>query len=102
MRRARRLELGSVADAVAGLRAAIETPLGALVGGRRLRDLRPADRLDELAFEFPLVGGDDPSGRLTLARSPPFCASTCDPGTRSPGTPTGLTTRRCARASAAI
>ena len=62
----RRLELGSVADAVAGLRAAIETPLGPLVDGLRLRDLRPGDRLDELGFELPLVGGDDPSGRLTL------------------------------------
>ncbi len=62
----RRLELGSVAAAVTGLRAAIETPLGPLVDGLRLRDLRPADRLDELGFELPLVGGDDPSGRLTL------------------------------------
>jgi exodeoxyribonuclease V beta subunit len=32
----------------------------------RLRDLASADRLDELGFELPLVGGDDPSGRLTL------------------------------------
>ncbi len=62
----RRLDLGSTVDAVAGLRAAIETPLGPLVGGIRLRDLERADRLDELGFELPLVGGDDPSGRLTL------------------------------------
>ena len=27
---------------------------------------RRADRLDELAFELPLVGGDDPTGRLAL------------------------------------
>ena len=60
------LKLTSSAEAVTGLRAAIETPLGALVGGRRLRDIERADRLDELEFELPLVGGDDPSGRLTL------------------------------------
>ncbi len=62
----RRLDIGSVTDAVAGLRAAIETPLGPLVDGLRLRDLHAVDRLDELGFELPLVGGDDPSGRLTL------------------------------------
>ncbi len=62
----RRLELGSTVDAVAGLRAAIETPLGGLVDGIRLRDVARADRLDELGFELPLVGGDDPSGQLTL------------------------------------
>ena len=33
---------------VAGLRAAIETPLGPLLGGRALRDIERADRLDEL------------------------------------------------------
>ena len=33
-----------------------------------LRDVTRADRLDELNFELPLVGGDDPSGpALTLA-----------------------------------
>jgi exodeoxyribonuclease V beta subunit len=57
--RARRsLEIGPVADVVAGLRAAIETPLGPLTGGLRLRDVARADRLDELAFELPLAGGD--------------------------------------------
>ena len=52
---------------IAGLAAAIETPLGPLVGDLRLRDLEPADRLDELHFELPLVGGDDPSATLTVA-----------------------------------
>ena len=47
-------------------RAAIETPLGPLVGDLRLRDIARADRLDELSFELPLVGGDDPTGRLAL------------------------------------
>jgi exodeoxyribonuclease V beta subunit len=47
---------------VAGLQAAIETPLD----GYRLRDLARADRLDELDFELPLVGGDTPTSRLAL------------------------------------
>ena len=49
-----------------GLRAAIETPLGPLVGEARLRDLGRGDRLDELSFELPLAGGEEPSGELTL------------------------------------
>ncbi len=40
-----------------GLEAALATPLGAPFGVR-LADLAPADRLDELAFELPLAGGD--------------------------------------------
>ena len=43
-----------------GLRAAIETPLGPLLGGCALRDIARADRLDELDFELPLAGGDQP------------------------------------------
>jgi exodeoxyribonuclease V beta subunit len=63
----RRVELGDAGAVVAGLRAAVETPLGPAVGGMRLRDVTRADRLDELDFELPLVGGDDPSGpALTL------------------------------------
>ena len=60
----RAVDIGDAAATVAGLRAAIETPLDA--GGLRLRDLARADRLDELDFEFPLVGGDEPTGRLAL------------------------------------
>jgi exodeoxyribonuclease V beta subunit len=64
----RRVELGDLAGVVAGLRAAIETPLGPMAGGIALRDVVRADRLDELDFELPLVGGDDPSGpALTLS-----------------------------------
>jgi exodeoxyribonuclease V beta subunit len=60
------LAAGEPAVLAAGLRAAIETPMGPVVDELRLRDVRRADRMDELAFELPLVGGDDPSGRLTL------------------------------------
>ncbi|MEA2480528.1 MAG: exodeoxyribonuclease beta subunit, partial [Thermoleophilaceae bacterium] len=60
------VEIGDQAVAVAGLRAAIETPLGPLLGDLRLRDLGRADRLDELDFELPLAGGDEPTARLTL------------------------------------
>jgi exodeoxyribonuclease V beta subunit len=64
----RRVELGDVNAVVPGLRAAIETPLGPLAGRVALRSVARADRLDELDFELPLVGGDDPSGpTLTLA-----------------------------------
>ena len=48
---------------MAGLAAAIETPLG---DGLRLRDVVRADRLDELEFELPLAGGDSPTGELVL------------------------------------
>jgi exodeoxyribonuclease V beta subunit len=62
----RSLDLGEPERVVQGLRTAIETPLGTLVEGVRLRDLARADRLDELEFELPLAGGDEPTGRLTL------------------------------------
>jgi exodeoxyribonuclease V beta subunit len=61
------VDVGDPVMVVEGLRAAIETPLGPLAGDRRLADLGRGDRLDELAFELPLVGGDAPSGELTLA-----------------------------------
>ncbi len=60
----RRVELGDPEHVVEGLAAAIETPLGPLAGEARLRDVARADRLDELTFELPLVGGDDPTGRV--------------------------------------
>ncbi len=63
----RAVDVGDAAATIAGLRAALETPLGPLARGARLRDVTRADRLDELGFELPLVGGDEPTGRLTLA-----------------------------------
>jgi len=59
-------ELGDPGAAAAGLRAALETPLGPLAGDLRLCDVTRADRLDELTFELPLAGGDEPAGRLAL------------------------------------
>jgi exodeoxyribonuclease V beta subunit len=61
------VEFTDPAAVLDGIRAAIETPLGAVADGRRLRDFGRADRLDELVFELPLAGGDRPSGALTLA-----------------------------------
>ncbi len=51
---------------MAGLRAAIETPLGPLVGEARLGDVGRPDRVDELAFELPLAGGDAPTAEVSL------------------------------------
>jgi exodeoxyribonuclease V beta subunit len=61
-----RIDAGDASAVVAGLRAAIETPLGPLLGDLRLRDVARSDRLDELGFELPLVGGDAPSASLAL------------------------------------
>jgi exodeoxyribonuclease V beta subunit len=61
--RARRpLDIGDAALVAAGLRAALETPFG---DGLRLRDVTRADRLDELVFELPLAGGDEPAGSFS-------------------------------------
>jgi exodeoxyribonuclease V beta subunit len=59
------VDIGDSANVIAGLRASIKTPLGPLVGDIRLRDVARADRLDELEFELPLAGGDQPAGWLT-------------------------------------
>jgi exodeoxyribonuclease V beta subunit len=49
----------ALADA---LLPALTTPLGPLAGDRRLADVSRADRLDELDFELPLLGGERPTG----------------------------------------
>ncbi|HVM09162.1 MAG TPA: UvrD-helicase domain-containing protein [Acidimicrobiales bacterium] len=61
------VDVGDRAAVLAGLRAVVETPLGPVVGDVRLRDIGRRDRVDELAFELPLVGGDDPTGTLDVA-----------------------------------
>ncbi len=63
----RRIDVGDRAGLIRGLSAAIDTQLGPLAGGRRLRDVAAGDRLNELTFELPLVGGDSPASELTLA-----------------------------------
>lgn len=52
-----------VADVVAGLCAAIRTPLGAVLGDLRLADIPVTDRLAELDFDLPLHS--DPQRRIT-------------------------------------
>ncbi|MGZ4181609.1 MAG: UvrD-helicase domain-containing protein [Solirubrobacteraceae bacterium] len=63
----RAVDVGDPEAVVAGLRTAVETPLGPLFDDHRLCDVRRADRLDELEFELPLAGGDQPDGWLTLS-----------------------------------
>ncbi len=53
----------------AALLPTLETPLGPLAGGLRLRDVAPADRLAELDFELPLSGGDNPGGAAATVGS---------------------------------
>lgn len=60
------LELGDVGAVVAGLSAAVASPLGPLAGDIALRDIPRAKRVDELGFELPLVGGDTPCGALDV------------------------------------
>jgi exodeoxyribonuclease V beta subunit len=62
----RNVNLGNAEEVVSGLCAAIESPLGPMAGGVALRDIARADRLDELTFEIPLVGGDAPTASLHL------------------------------------
>jgi exodeoxyribonuclease V beta subunit len=61
------LDLGDLDSVVDGLRTAIETPLGPTVDGLCLGDIGRGDRLDEMNFELPLLGGDAPRGELSVA-----------------------------------
>ncbi len=65
---------------VRGLEAAIMTPMGALAGGARLADIARRDRLDELGFELPLVGGDEPVGEVSTAAMAALFAQYVAPG----------------------
>jgi len=60
------VDVGEAANVIAGLRGAIETPLGPLVDDLRLRDVPRLDRVDELGFELPLAGGDRPTGSVAV------------------------------------
>jgi len=63
----RSVDIGDPATVVAGLRAALQTPLGPILDNTRLRDIPRNDRLDELDFELPLAGGDEPRGQFALS-----------------------------------
>jgi exodeoxyribonuclease V beta subunit len=65
---------------VRGLEAAILTPLGALADGACLADIGRRDRLDELGFELPLVGGDQPVGEASTADMAALLARHLRPG----------------------
>ncbi len=52
--------------AAAGLACALATPLGGELGSLPLAGLSRADRLDELEFELPLAGGDEPVSAARL------------------------------------
>jgi exodeoxyribonuclease V beta subunit len=62
----RNVNLGNTEEVVSGLCAAIESPLGPMVDDIALCNIARADRLDELTFEIPLVGGDAPTASLHL------------------------------------
>jgi exodeoxyribonuclease V beta subunit len=49
-------------DLARALTAVLETPLGPLAANRALAGVPAADRINELAFELPLAGGDRPAG----------------------------------------
>jgi len=64
--RRQRVDIGDPATVAEGLQLAIETPLGPLLDEVRLRDLKKVDRVNEMVFELPLVGGDTPTAELTV------------------------------------
>jgi exodeoxyribonuclease V beta subunit len=76
----RPLPLGPEGALAAGLVAALSTPLGPVAGGQALRHLGRADRLDELGFELPLAGGDQPSGEVLLPDVARIFAAHTHPG----------------------
>jgi exodeoxyribonuclease V beta subunit len=81
---------GQPAALAAGLAAAISTPLGPLLPGVTLRDVAWRDRLDELSFEMPLVGGDRPVGLLATSQVADVVAAHPDPDGRLAGYPARL------------
>ncbi|HET9092290.1 MAG TPA: UvrD-helicase domain-containing protein, partial [Acidimicrobiales bacterium] len=61
--------LAALEPVVAALRASITTPLGPHAGGVTLGGLSRRDRLDEMAFELPLAGGDRPANSDAVSTS---------------------------------
>lgn len=56
---------GQRSDLVSGIVNCLRTPLGADLGGLTLSDIAMSDRVDEMAFELPLAGGEQPSGYVS-------------------------------------
>lgn len=56
----------SAHELTTALLATLHTPLGPLVGNRSLSSIAATDRLPELDFDYPLAGGETPSGLATL------------------------------------
>lgn len=73
-----------------GLALALATPLGPALPGFSLVHLNRADRLDELHFELPLVGGDLSGGQLTVADIAALLGDHLPPGDRLAGYPDRL------------
>jgi exodeoxyribonuclease V beta subunit len=72
--------LGELNVAVAGLAAALRSPLGPIAEGVRLCDVPRADRLDELGFEFPVAGGDTSRASVTVSALAEVLARHVGPG----------------------
>ncbi len=84
------VDLGSPGVAAAGIEAAVLTPLGSTAGERRLADIGRSDRLDELAFELPVAGGDRPKGTVDLGDVADLVAKQLPAGDRLHGYPDRL------------
>ena len=84
-------------QAAVGLALALATPLGGEFGPLALTGVSRADRLDELAFELPLAGGDEPVSAARPGRHRRAARrASSRPTIRSPDTPSGCATR-CSR-----
>jgi exodeoxyribonuclease V beta subunit len=62
------VDVGDRATVAAGLATALRAPLGPLADGTRLCDVGRRHRLDELAFELPLAGGERPRGAVAVGQ----------------------------------
>jgi exodeoxyribonuclease V beta subunit len=76
------IDVGILTDA---LLTALATPMGDVVDGAALRDIKGSDRLLELDFELPLAGGDAPTAaRVLLADLVPIWREHCPTGPLAP------------------
>jgi len=62
----------STEDLASALLPVFRTPLGPLADEQRLCDISPGDRLAELAFEYPLTGGDMTNADVTVGMLAPL------------------------------